>query len=163
MIELMEITHAQLQTIGEFVKSHLEEWLAEKYRPSYDPALAERIVRVEEELKHQREIILTGFKHMDERLEAVDKRFEAVDKRFEDVNKRFDDVNKRFDDVNKRFEDMDKRFESMDKRFELMDKRFESMDKRFDLLTKRIDRFMVWSFGMFCTIATITISITFSH
>ncbi len=47
--------------------------------------LLERIVRVEEELKHLRE---------------------SMDTRFEDMNKRFEDMNKRFEDMNKRFEDM---------------------------------------------------------
>jgi hypothetical protein len=61
----------------------------------------ERLIRVEEELKHQRELMLEGFKQMEKRFEQVDRRFEQVDKRFEqmhlDMNKRFEAVDKRFD------------------------------------------------------------------
>jgi len=55
--------------------------------------LYERMVRVEEELKHQRELILNVMKMMDKRFAEVDKRFEQVDKRFEDLR---NDMNRRF-------------------------------------------------------------------
>ena len=54
--------------------------------------LNEKFVRVEEELKHQRELMQQGFDNMDKRFEQVDKRFEQVDKRFEQVDKRFEHV-----------------------------------------------------------------------
>ena len=64
------------------------------------------MVRVEEELKHQRELMREGFERMDKRFEQVDKRFEQVDKRFEQVDKRFESMqasmDKRFDDLLKR-------------------------------------------------------------
>jgi len=41
------------------------------------------MVRVEEELKHQRELMRQGF-------EQVEKRFEQVDKRFDEMLKRHD-------------------------------------------------------------------------
>ena len=58
---------------------------------------AERLIRLEEELKAQREL-------MEDRFEAMDKRFEDLihymDKRFEDLihymDKRFEDMNRRF-------------------------------------------------------------------
>ena len=56
----------------------------------YDLELRERIVRVEEELKHQRELMEQGFQLMDKRFEQVDKRFEQVDKRFEQLTDRID-------------------------------------------------------------------------
>ncbi|RLA16631.1 MAG: hypothetical protein DRQ62_15930 [Gammaproteobacteria bacterium] len=56
----------------------------------YELDLRERTVRVEEELKHQRELMIEGFRRMDERFEQVDKRFEQVDKRFDEVVKRLD-------------------------------------------------------------------------
>ena len=94
----------QLEQIGAYVKDHLNGWLAEVAVPvAMDPQIMERIVRVEEELKYQRDIIVARF-------EAVDKRFEAVDKRFEDLYKYMD----------KRFEAVDKRFEAVDKRFSLV-------------------------------------------
>lgn len=56
----------------------------------YDLELCERLVRVEEELKHQRELMFEGFKQMEKRFEQIDKRFEQVDKRFEEMLKRHD-------------------------------------------------------------------------
>jgi len=65
----------------------------------YELDLRERTIRVEEELKHQRELMLEGFKQMEKRFEQVDKRFEQVDKRFEQVDKRFEQVDKKFEQL----------------------------------------------------------------
>ena len=90
----------------EFIKSNLGVWLAEQSlgKPPvvYEIELRERMVRVEEELKHQRELMRQGFELMDKRFEQVDKRFEQVDKRFEQVDKRFEQVDKRFDEMLRR-------------------------------------------------------------
>ena len=122
----------------EFIKSHLVDWLADQgvSKPPvvYEIELRERILRVEEELKHQRELMMQGFKRMDERFEAVDQRFEAVDKRFEAV---------------------DKRFEAMDKRFEAMQ---AQMDKRFEDMGRRLDRFMIWSFSTTLTVGGLVVA-----
>ncbi len=107
--------------------------------------LNERIVRVEEELKNQRDMLILMQKNSDKRFEAMDKRFEDMqknmDKRFEDMQKYMD---KRFEAVDKRFEAVDKRFEAVDKRFEdmqmYMNKRFEDMDRRFV--------FIQWTMGI---------------
>ncbi|MDO9105093.1 MAG: hypothetical protein Q7U57_09050, partial [Methylovulum sp.] len=52
----------------------------------YELDIRERIIRVEEELKHQRELIQQGFdltnKRFEEMLVNSNKRFEQVDKRF---------------------------------------------------------------------------------
>ena len=65
-----------------------------------DLSLSERIVRVEEGIKHQGDLL-------EKMLDQMDKRFEQVDKRLEelrlDMNNRFEQVDKRFDDVNRRF------------------------------------------------------------
>ena len=126
-----------------YIKEHLGEWLAERSlgKPPavYEIELRERMVRVEEELKHQRELIKQILVEMDKRFDAMhaqlDKRFEAVDKRFEAVDKRFDAV--------------DKRFEAMQ----------AQMDKRFEALTRRIDRFMIWSFGITVSSAGVIIAV----
>ena len=86
---------------------------------SFNPfATGERLIRLEFELKNQRELMKQGFEDMNKRFEDMnknmDKRFEAVDKRFEDMQKNTD---KRFEDMNKRFEDMQK---YMNKRFNMM-------------------------------------------
>lgn len=77
-----------------FIKNHLGEWLAEQSlgKPPmvYEIELRERMVRVEEELKHQRELMREGFERMDKRFEQVEKRFEQVDKRFDEMLKRHD-------------------------------------------------------------------------
>ena len=147
-----------------FIKQHLGEWLAEvslgKPPAVYEIELRERMIRVEEELKHQRELMQQGFVMMDKRFEELqhqmDKRFEAVDKRFESMDKRFEELQHQMD---KRFDAVDKRFEAVDKRFEAMDKRFEAMDKRFEEITRRLDRFMVWSFSTTVTVGGLVVAI----
>jgi hypothetical protein len=71
----------------DFIKKHLGEWLAEqslgKPPAVYEIELRERMVRVEEELRHQRELMREGFAQTEKRFEQIDKRFEQVDKRFE--------------------------------------------------------------------------------
>ena len=64
----------------------------------YELELRERIVRVEEELKHQRELMMQGF-------DMTQKRFEQIDKHLEQMSF---DTSKRFEQVDKRFEHMDK-------------------------------------------------------
>ncbi|MDO8941204.1 MAG: hypothetical protein Q7U98_18780 [Methylicorpusculum sp.] len=108
----------------------------------YELDIRERIVRVEEELKHQRELMLQGFENSNKRFEEVNKHF---DETRSDVNKRFEEMRA---DMNKRFEQVDRRFEQVDKRFEQMDKRFEQIEKHLTIITQRMDRFMFWSLGL---------------
>ena len=120
----------------EFIKQHLGEWLTEvslgKPPAVYEIELRERMIRVEEELKHQRELMQQGFAMMDKRFEEmqhqIDKRFDAVDKRFEEMQQQ-------------------------------MDKRFEAVDKRFEEITSRLDRFMVWSFSTTVTVGGLVVAI----
>ena len=110
-----------------FIKQHIGEWLAEqslgKPPAVYEIELRERMVRVEEELRHQRELMREGFAQMDKRFEAMQT------------------------SMNQRFEQVDKRFEQVDKRFEQVDKRFESVQQDIRGLQQRMDSFMRWSFG----------------
>ena len=80
--------------VSEHVKAHLTEWLSDRSPGQplvlYEIEMRERIVRVEEELRHQRELMQQGFMQMDKRFEQVDKRFEAVDKRFDALTRRMD-------------------------------------------------------------------------
>jgi len=71
-------------------KAFVEQPEANQANVRYELELRERIVRVEEELKHQRELMLQGFKQMEKRFEQVDKRFEQIDKRFEVMTARID-------------------------------------------------------------------------
>ena len=88
----MEFTKEQLEQIGSYIESNFDRFSAKsnvvQLRP-YDIQLIERMTRIEEELKAQRELMQFGFNQ-------IDRRFEATDKRFNDVNKRFDDINKKF-------------------------------------------------------------------
>jgi len=81
-----------------FIKEHLGEWLAEQSlgKPPvvYEIELRERMVHVEEELRHQRELIRTILKQMDKRFEAVDKRFETLQN---EMNRRFEALTRRID------------------------------------------------------------------
>ncbi len=64
----MNLGPEELQKIGDYVRLHLTEWLPRPTTTEREINLVERIVRVEEELKSQRELMKQGF-------EAVDKRF----------------------------------------------------------------------------------------
>ena len=100
----MSLTSADLKQIEEHIENHIKNnigsWIGDisLTKSSYfnEIELIERMVRVEEELKNQRELMLIGF-------EQVNKRFEQVDKRFEDMQKYMD---KRFEDVNSKFKMM---------------------------------------------------------
>ena len=122
----------------------------------YELDLRERTIRVEEALKHQRELMLEGFKQMEKRFEQVDKRIEQVDKRFEQVDKRFEQMDKRFEQVDKRFEqiqlDMNKRFEQVDKKFELLHQEIMGLHHEIKLL-------MRWSFGTLLAIGGLIVAV----
>ncbi|MBK5967902.1 hypothetical protein CCR91_03755, partial [Thiorhodovibrio winogradskyi] len=63
------------QEIGDYVKDNLSDWLVEQSlgKPPvvYEIELRERMVRVEEELKNQRELMREGFNQMEKRFEQV--------------------------------------------------------------------------------------------
>jgi DNA anti-recombination protein RmuC len=89
----------QIERLVEQVIARQPEKLNANVR--YELDLRERTVRVEEELKHQRELMIQGFDTMGKRFEQVDKRFEQVDKRFEDMRK---DMNTGFVEMNRRLD-----------------------------------------------------------
>jgi DNA anti-recombination protein RmuC len=97
---------AQIERLIEQVIAWQPEKLSANVR--YELDLRERTVRVEEELKHQRDLMIQGFEAMEKRFEQVGKRFEHVDKRFEQVDKRFEDMRK---DMNTGFMEMNRRLD----------------------------------------------------
>ena len=123
----------------DFIKANMANWLAEqslgKPPAVYEIELRERMVRVEEELRHQRELMREGFAQMEKRFEQVDRRFELMQS------------------------SMDKRFEQVDKRFEQVDNRFESVQQAIRELQRRMDRFMVWSFGTTVAVGAVVVSV----
>jgi uncharacterized protein (DUF3084 family) len=126
----------------------------------YELDLRERTIRVEEALKHQRELMLEGFKQMEKRFEQMDKRFEQVDKRLEQMQM---DMDRRFEQMDKRFEQVDKRFEQMqmdiNKRFEQVDKRFEQVHQEIMGLHHEIKLLMRWSFGTLVAIGGLIVAV----
>jgi len=132
MSEIDEWDEAFEQRLTGFLKENLAELLTSEglSRPArvYEIELRERLVRVEEAIKHQGELIQKTLDFMDVRFGAMDRRFEAVDKRFEELR---EDMNTRFEAVDKRFEELR---EDMNTRFEVVDKRFEAVDRRFNSL-----------------------------
>ncbi|MDA3951222.1 MAG: hypothetical protein PF508_18590 [Spirochaeta sp.] len=142
MSNAMELSEESLQTIGNYVRRNLPEWVQEidvQARHEWELRLTERIVRVEDELRTRRELMQNGFERVDTRFEHVDKQmqngFEQVEKRFEQVDTRFEHVDKQMQNG---FAQVDKRFEQVDKRFEQMEKRFEHMEKQFERSTRHI-------------------------
>ena len=100
----MPLREEDVQRIGDYIKPWIRELVdaavPQPVLAGVDAQLLERMVRVEEELKAQREL-------MDQRFAAVDKRFEDLmahsDKRFEAVDRRFEAMDKRFDDMHESF------------------------------------------------------------
>ena len=109
----MELSGETLEEIGRYVRGNLGTWIRE-ISMDRDIELRERTVRVEEELKAQRELMREGFAQSEKRFEDVGKRLELMqeqmDRRFElmkqQMDQRFDAVDKRFEAVGRRFEDM---------------------------------------------------------
>jgi len=78
----MPLSKEDLEQIDKHVKSQIEDWLQEltqsmpKY--AYEIDMRERIVRVEEELKNQRELMKQGFDYMEKRFEEVNSKFKMM-------------------------------------------------------------------------------------
>ena len=80
----MALAQEDLEQIQWLIKKSLAETPeALNANVRYELDLRERTIRVEEELRHQRELMTEGFKQMEKRFEQIDKRFEQVDKRFD--------------------------------------------------------------------------------
>ena len=88
-----KLTQQHLEQITEYLTERFPALKSPRPRkgvyPAYEMEIRERVIRVEEELKSQRELMREMMVQIDRRFEQVDKRFEQVDKRFEDVSKRF--------------------------------------------------------------------------
>ena len=97
----MTLQEKDLEQITAHVKVHLGEWMLEqrlgKPLEVYEIELRERMVRVEEELRHQRELMQQGFEQMEKSFAQMDRRFEQVDRRFEQMDRRFEQMTRRID------------------------------------------------------------------
>jgi uncharacterized protein (DUF3084 family) len=153
----MALAQEDLEQIQWLIKKSLAETPeALNANVRYELDLRERTIRVEEELRHQRELMTEGFKQMDKRFEQMQL---EMNKRFEQVDKRFEQVDKRFEQVDKRFEQVDKRFEQVDKRFEQVDKRFDQQHQEIMGIHHEIKLLMRWSFGALLTVGGLMVAI----
>ena len=149
-----------------YLKEQMPLWLAEQSlgKPPivYEIELRERMIRVEEELKYQREMIRSILTQMEKRFEQSDKRYEELrldmNARFEQVDKRFEQIEKRFEQVDKRFDQVERRFEQVERRFEQIDTRFEKVDSRFDRMERRHDQHFLWLMGFIATVGGLVVA-----
>ena len=76
------LQEADFQLIGNYVQSHLGQWIKNAgwriTSRDRELELFERVIRVEEELKSQQELIKQGFGLVEKRFEQVDKRFNMM-------------------------------------------------------------------------------------
>lgn len=162
-VSSMEIGNRELEKIGTYVQNHLAEWI-HKIRSERELDLIERVVRVEEELKTQRETTEIGFQAMEKRFDllqqSMDRQFAAIDQRFEqtreEMNLRFEQTQQSMDrnfeftrlEMNRRFEEKQ---QSMDRQFESVEKRLDSFEKRFSVLQ--------WTIGLGFTILAVLMGV----
>jgi chromosome segregation ATPase len=136
----------------DFIKANMADWLIEQSlgKPTavYEIELRERMVRVEEELKHQRELMQQGFAQ-------TERRFEQADQRDRELRQ---DMLERFEQVDKRFEQVDRRFQQVDQHLEQMGQRFSAIDSRFDEMIRRHDRHFLWLIGFISTVGTLIVA-----
>jgi len=139
----MALAQEDIEQIQELIKKSIESTPeVGNANVRYELDLRERTIRVEEELKHQRELMLTGFAQMD--------------KRFEQMR---EESNKRFEQVEKRFEQVEKRFEQVDKRFEQIDKQLEKQSQAIMDIHQEIKLQMRWSFGVLVAVGGLVVGI----
>lgn len=120
------MTDKELERIGNYVQDHLPEWMDGERSPGSGPREArdesrERLIRLEEAISRQGDLI-------EKMLHRMDMRFEQTNRRIDDMNRlmdmRIEQVNRRIDELtlqmNIRFEQMEDRIERVDKRISRM-------------------------------------------
>ncbi len=89
MSAAIEFTKEQLEQIGSYIESNFDRFGAKSnviQLRQYDIQLIERMTRIEEELRSQRELMQLEFNQMDKRFESMQNQ---MDVRFDDVNRKF--------------------------------------------------------------------------
>ena len=151
----MELSPEIRESIGEYISKNLRAWFDESVFGGYvqrDIEIRDRMVRVEEELKNQSDLIRTGFERVDARFaeqrEESEKRIseqrDQIDRRFteqrEDSDRRFseqrEDFISRFDRIDERF--MEQR-EDVNRRFA---EQHDTFNARFDEMHRHNNRWM---------------------
>ena len=134
--------------IEEVVKKAIANMMSSvSSRDRYEMDLRERMVRVEEGLQRQGELMQANFTAMEKRSEQMDKRLEQMDKRLDLMQ-----------------QDMDKRFERVDKRFDLMQQEiargFEQNHREIIALHNEMKTQLRWAFGLVLTMAGLVIAVS---
>ena len=112
-------------------------------RDRYEMELRERVIRVEEGLKHQSELMQTGFALMEKRMDQTDKRLELMQ---QETNRRFEQMQ----------QEMNRRFEQMQQE---MLKGFDQQHREIIALHNDMKVQMRWGFGILLTTAGLVIAI----
>ena len=111
---------------------------------SFNPfATGEQLIRLESELKNQRELMKQGFEDMNKRFESeLKNQRELMQQGFEDMNQRLEsELKNQRELMQQGFEDMNQRLESeLKNQRELMQQGFESMNKRFEDMQKNSNK-----------------------
>ena len=111
----MELSQEQKNFIGEYVRGHYQEWISpiteNRSISEREMEIRERIVRVEESLDKQYELMRQGFAQMDKRFEMLTNQMNArFESNTEQTNSRFELLTGQ---MNTRFEQVDRRFNQM--------------------------------------------------
>ncbi len=95
----MAVTQKDLSQISDYIKAQFFEWIetipSRPIHRTYEFELHERMIRVEEELKTQRELMKQGFEQVDKRFAQVERRFDQIEKRFETMENHFSELSRR--------------------------------------------------------------------
>ncbi len=94
------------------IKHHFAEWANEWASDTqfstvpgrFGTDMLERMVRVEESLTHQMELIKQIIQETQQRFELVDKRFELMDRHFEQMDRRVEQIDRRFEELTQRMD-----------------------------------------------------------
>ena len=91
------LSSRQLERIGSYVKEHLPQWMSEA-RPdesvrSFD--YMGRIIRLEEAVVRQGDLIEKLIHQIDRRFDQIDRQLDQIDRRFEQSERRIERIDKR--------------------------------------------------------------------
>ena len=129
LLDNQSLREKLISLLDEYLPQYIAKYVSVNETKLKELSIIERIVRIEEELKHLR--VLEAERH-ESLLKEMNSRFEDINSRFEAMNNRFEalqiDMNTRFEAVQK---EMNTRFEVLQRE---MNTRFEVLDRRFSFM-----------------------------
>ena len=91
------LSSRQLERIGSYVKEHLPQWMSEARQDesarSFD--CMGRIIRLEEAVVRQGDLIEKLIHQIDRRFDQIDRQLDQIDRRFEQSERRIERIDKR--------------------------------------------------------------------